>query len=231
METEKSFEPKIYELISEPDNVEKIRNHIAFIIKGEAQNQYTIAREQGEPDADDYNFRVFIENARPYDTDEPVVEPLVNIMLQKTETVAGNSRMGPQKYNATFIVDCIAFGNDAGEERDDRAAPARAWKAARVIRMILMSEQYLYLGLRGVIGGRLVKSIETGVPENGGDAFSVVTARITLEVQFIEQAIGTTGPIIEETYFTVEPESGEVGNTNQEAIQCYHQAQSAVSRV
>jgi hypothetical protein len=216
METEKSFEPKIYELISEPDNVEKIRNHIAFIIKGEAQSQYTIAQEQGEPDADDYNFRVFIENARPYDTgEEAAVEPLINIMLQKTETVDGNPRMGPQKYKATFIIDCIAFGNDAGEERDDCAAAARAWKAARVIRRILMSEQYLYLGLRGVIGGRLIKSIETGVPENGGAAFTIITARITLDVQFIEQAIGTTGPIIEEIHFTVEPESGEVANTNQ----------------
>jgi hypothetical protein len=219
METEKSFEPKIDGLISNPDNVEKIRSHIAFIIKGEAQNQYTLAREQGEPDADDYSFRVFIENARPYDAGEgPVVEPLVNIMLQKTETVDGNPRMGPQKYKATFIIDCIAFGNDAGEERDDRAAAARAWKAARIIRMILMSEQYCYLGLRGVIGGRLIKSIETGVPENGGAAFAVVTARITLEVQFIEQAIGTTGPVIEEIRFTVEPESGEVTNTNQEVL-------------
>jgi hypothetical protein len=166
---------------------------------------------------DDYNFRVFIENARPYDTEgEPPLEPLVNIMLQKTETVDGNSRMGPQKYKAIFIIDCIAFGNDAGEGYDDRAAAARVWKAARVIRRILMSEQYLYLGLRGVIGGRLIKSIETGVPENGGDALTVVTARITLEVQFIECSTGTTGPIIEAINFTVEPVDGEVRNTNQD---------------
>jgi hypothetical protein len=76
-----------------------------------------------------------------------------------------------------------------------------------------MSEQYLYLGLRGVIGGRLIKSIETGVPENGGGAFTIVTARITLEVQFIEKSIGTTGPVIEEINFAVQPESGEVENT------------------
>jgi hypothetical protein len=34
MKTKNNFIPQIYELISEPDNVEKIRNHIAFIIKG-----------------------------------------------------------------------------------------------------------------------------------------------------------------------------------------------------
>jgi hypothetical protein len=217
MENKKSFEPQVYELISEPDNVEKIRNHLAFIIKGETQNQYTIAQEEGALDADDFNFRVFVENARPYDTGgEPPLEPFINIMLQKTETADSNARMGPQKYKATFIIDCIAFGNDGGEEWDDKAAAARAWKAACVIRTILMSEQYLYLGLRGVIGSRVIKSIETGVPKMGGDAFNVVTARITLEVQFLERSIGTSGPIIEEINFTVEPESGEV--TNQEVL-------------
>ena len=198
MENKKNFEPQVYELISEPDNVEKIRNHIAFIIKGETQNQYTIAQEEGALDADDFNFRVFVENAHPYDTEgEPPLKPFINIMLQKTETVDGNARMGPQKYKATFIIDCIAFGNDGGDEWDDKAAAARAWKTARVIRTILMREQYLYLGLRGVIGGRVIKSIETGVPEMGGDAFTVVTARITLEVQFLERSIGTSGPSIE----------------------------------
>jgi hypothetical protein len=217
MGNEKSFEPQIYELISEPDNVEKIRDHIAFIIKGETQNQYTIAQEEGAPDADDYNFRVFIENAHPYDTgDYPTVEPFINIMLQKTIPAEGNSRMGPQKYIATFIIDCIAFGNDGGEDWDEKSASIRVWKTARVIRAILMSEQYLYLGLRGVIGGRVIKSIETGVPEMGGNAFTVVTARITLEVQFLERSIGTSGPIIGEINFTVEPENGEV--TNQEVL-------------
>jgi hypothetical protein len=219
MDNEKNFEPKIYELISEPDNAEKIRNHIAFIIKGEAQNQYTIALEKGAPDADDFNFRVYIDNVRPYDTGgEPATELIINIMLQKTEAVDGNPRMGPQKHKAAFLIDCIAFGNDAGEEWDDKAASARAWKAARIIRTILMSEQYLYLGLRGIIGGRVIKSIEMGVPENGGDALTVVTARIMLEVQYLERAIGTSGPIIEEINFTIEPINGEVTHISQEVL-------------
>jgi hypothetical protein len=53
METENKFTPEIYELISDPDNVEKLRDHIAFIIKGETQNQYAIAQEQAAPDAYD----------------------------------------------------------------------------------------------------------------------------------------------------------------------------------
>jgi hypothetical protein len=212
MDSEKQFEPEIYELISDPDNVEKLRNHLAFIIKGETQNQYAIAQEQGVPDADDYNFRVFIENDRPYDPedDEPAIEPIANIMLQKAAPAGSNPRAGPQKEKATFIIDCITFGTDSDEDWNEKAAAIRAWKAARVIRRILMSEQYTYLGLRGIVGSRIITSIETGVPRNGGDALAVVTARIILEVQFMERAIEISGPIIEAIDFTIEPFTGEV---------------------
>jgi hypothetical protein len=212
MESEKQFTPEIYELISDPDNVEKLRSHIAFIIKGETQNQYAIAQEQGVPDAYDYNFRVFIENARPYDTGdgEPAMEPIVNIMLQKAAPEGSNPRTGPQKEKAAFIIDCITFGTDSSDDWNEKAAAIRAWKAARVIRRILMSEQYTYLGLRGIVGSRTIASIETGVPENGGDALAVVTARIILEVQFMERAIEISGPIIEAIDFTIEPSTGEV---------------------
>ena len=214
-----NFTPLINELISEPDNVEKIRNRIAGIIKGEAQNQYALALEAGESGADDFNFRVFVENARPYDTENEaaLVSPIINIMLSKAVPADGNARMGPQKTMATFIIDCIAFGNDSGDEWDDKQAACRAWKAARVIRTILMSEQYAYLGLRGVIGSRLITSIETGTPDMDSSALAVVTSRITLDVQFIERAIGVSGPIIEGIDFIVDPSNGEViANNNQE---------------
>jgi hypothetical protein len=212
------IEPQIYELISEPDNVEKIRDLVAGIIKAETENQYIIANEEAAPDAEDFNFRVFIENARPYDTEgESPVSPIANIMLAKTAPVDGNPRIGQQKMQATFLIDCITFGNDGAEEWDDKQAACRAWKAARVIRSILMSEQYAYLSLRGVIGSRVITSIETGTPEMGEAALASVTARITLETQYIERAIGTSGPIIEGIDFTIDPSSGEVlSNNNQQ---------------
>jgi len=205
------FMPEITELISEPDNVEKLRDRIAFIIKGETANQYRLAKEEISHNAEDYNFKVYIENARPYDIEgEPPITPLLNIMLQKTTPMEGNARAGQQKIKANFIIDCIAFGNDGGEAWDKNAAAVRAWKTARVIRRILMSDNYTYLGLRGIVGARNITSIESGVPENGGDALTVVTARITLEVQFLECVILTPAPIIEGIDFTVDPTSGEV---------------------
>ena len=205
------FNPQITELISEPDNIEKLRDRVACILKGETQIQYALAKETVARNAEDYNFRVFIENARPYDTEgEPMQTPLLNIMLQKTSTMESNARAGQQKMKAVFIIDCITFGNDGGEVWNEKVAAARAWKAARVIRRILMSDQYTYLGLRGIVGSRNVNSIEVGVPENGGDALTVVTARITLEVQFMECAISATGPIIEGIDFTINIINGEV---------------------
>jgi hypothetical protein len=64
--------------------------------------------------------------------------------------------------------------------------------------------------LRGIVGSRLITSIETGAPENGGDALAVVTARIILEVQFMERAIKISGPLIEAIDFAIEPFTGEV---------------------
>ena len=203
--------PQIAELLDEPDNIEKLRDHIAALTKLETKNQYTLALEKEKKDAEDFNFKVFIENARPYDTGgEPTVTPLINVMLQKAVPMDGNARIGPQKEKAFFIIDCIAFGNDGSEKWNDKVAAARAWKAARVIRNIIMSDQYAYLGLRGMVGARQIAQIESGVPENGGDALTVVTARITLEVQFVERAIGSQGPIIGDIDYTVDPSSGEV---------------------
>jgi hypothetical protein len=205
------FVPQITELIADPDNVEKILDHIGGFIKGEALNQYELAQEAERADAVDFDFRVFIENARPYETEEGICEkPIINIMLSKAVPMEGNARVGNQKEKATFIIDCIAFGNDGGDTWDEKAAARRAWKAARIIRRILTSEQYAYLGLRGVVGSRVVSSIETGTPDMESAALAVVAARITLEVQFVELAINTSGPIIEGIDFTIDPSSGEV---------------------
>jgi hypothetical protein len=206
-----NFVPQITGLISEPDNVERIRDHIGGFIKGEALNQFALAQAEGRADVVDFDFRVFIENGRPYEAEEEFCEkPIINIMLSKAVPLDGNARIGNQKEKATFIIDCIAFGNADGHTWDAKAAAHRAWKAARIIRRILMSEQYAYLSLRGIVGSRVVSSIETGTPDMESVALPVVTARITLDVQFAELSINTSGPIVEEIDFTIEPSSGEV---------------------
>jgi len=38
-----TFTPQITELISEPDNIEKLRDRVAFILKGETQHQHALS--------------------------------------------------------------------------------------------------------------------------------------------------------------------------------------------
>lgn len=205
------FKPEITELLSEPDNIEKIRDRLACILKGETKNQFALADNAGARNKEDYNFKVFIENARPYDTGgEPEKNPIVNIMLRKAEPMDGNARAGQQKMKATFLIDCITFGNDSGEIWNEKAAASRAWKAVRVIRRILMSDNYAYLKWRGIVGSRNITSIEVGVPENGGDSLTVMLGRITFEVQFLECVAETAAPIIEGIDFVIDPVNGEV---------------------
>ena len=206
-----AFKPVINESLDKPDNIEVLRGHIAAIIKGETQYQYKMAKDIEEKDAEDYNHRVFIENARPYDPEgEPQITPFVNVMLHQTTPAGGNSRIGAQKMKATFIIDCVAFGNDGGEEWNEKVANFRAWKAARVIRKIIMSEQYAYLGLKGKVGSRNITSMETRVPESGGDAFTFVIVRITLEAEYLESFVGDPGVPLEGIDYTVIPTNGEV---------------------
>jgi hypothetical protein len=72
-------------LLSTRDNVEKIRDQIAYILKLECMNQYTLAVETGDMDARDFDVGIYLESERPWqlteytDTENPF--PLVNICL------------------------------------------------------------------------------------------------------------------------------------------------------
>ena len=210
----KQFTPEITSFIDSPDVIEKVQRQIAYILKGETSNQYILAGYYKLIDKSIYNMRIYVENARPYDFEnDPPKTPFVNILLSKTSS-SSNARMGQQKMKAVFFIDCIAFGNDAGEGWDKKAAAVRAWKAARIVRRIVMSDQYVYLGMRGTVGSRNVVSMEAAVPENGGDAVTTVLVRITLEIEYLECAESTIGEILEGIDFDIDMSNGEVLKTN-----------------
>jgi hypothetical protein len=78
-------EYKIENLISAPDNIERIRDQIAAILKVECAGQYEIAAREGIPDARDYKIGVWQERIRPWQLTETAENknpfPLVNITL------------------------------------------------------------------------------------------------------------------------------------------------------
>jgi hypothetical protein len=203
--------PLINTLITGRDNIEVVRDQIAAILSLELRNQKRLADEAGVPDAGQYDVSVYVENARPYETgDRKRPLRLVNVILPSANLVSG-ARSGVQKEQAVFWIDCAATGNDAASAWNEKSASCRAWAVCRLARDILMSDAYLYLGLRGIAGSRAVTAMEAGSPQQGaGEAVQFAVVRLTLEVQFAERYIGQDGPEIEGIDFDVFPESGEL---------------------
>jgi hypothetical protein len=207
--------PRIQQLIDTPDMVEVVRDQIAAVLSLELQNQYVLANERSLSYAKEYNIPVYVENGRPYEAsgDKRLLR-FVNVLLPKVIVPVTNARVGGQKEQAFFFIDCVACGNDTGTFRDDKSECFRVWKITRIVRRILMATEYAYLGLRGVVGSRIITSIEDGTPEKSDidreSAIFYVVVRITLEVQFIERYIDTDGGLMEPVRFEVEPYSGEI---------------------
>jgi len=203
-------EPLIAELIETPDNVEAVRDQIAAILSLELQNQFEKAEQEGKPNAADYDIDIYAENSRPYDTagDDEMVS-LVNIVLQEITVPHSNPRIGDQKEQAIFHVYCIANGNTTGDFRDDKSATFRAWKIMRLVRRILMSEPYAYLGMRKIVTSRTFTKMEAGTPNvQQAQAFTVI--RAYFEVQFVEGYIGGPSVPFEGYEFDVSPNDGKI---------------------
>jgi hypothetical protein len=202
-------EALITELIETPDNVEKVRDQIAAILSLELQNQFTLASEAGKSNAADYDIKIYVENARPYDTTGDEIVSLVNVVLQEVTALHSNPRIGDQKEQAIFHIYCIANGNTIGDFRDDRSATFRAWKIMRFVRRILMSEPYTYLGIRKTVTSRTFTKMEAGTPNvQAAQAFTVV--RASFEVQFTEGYIGGPSVPFDGYAFDVMPDDGQI---------------------
>jgi hypothetical protein len=186
-----------------------VRDQLAAILSLELQAQFEIAKHEGKPNAADYDINIYVENSRPYDTADDEVISLVNIVLQEVTVPHSNPRAGSQKSQAIFHLYCTANGNATGDFRDDKSASFRAWKIMRLVRRILMSEQYTYLGMRKIVTSRTFTKMEAGTPNaQAAQAFTVIRAH--LEVQFVEGYIGGQSVPFEGYEFEVSPDDGQV---------------------
>lgn len=207
----------IHTLLDKNDNAEKIRDMIAGILKTEFVNQYDVALKSGSPNAQDFNVGVYLENARPWESTENEARespfPLVNICLNETRKAEGKagSAIGRKKYVASFFIDCYACGNFASGGNDTEQAALKAWRVAAVVRNILMSGYYAYLGMRGVVLERDLLGIKTGSPGNLDEsALAVTVARMEFSVSFYEDSPQAEGVVIEGINFETVTKTGEV---------------------
>ena len=211
------MQAQIQTLLKEKDNVEKIRDAIALILKNELSNQYALAETAGIESLEDFNIGVYLESARPWELTENELGgnpfPLVNILLNEMRRVEGKagSAIGRKRYTASFSIDCYACGNTEADSDDAMQAALKAWRIACIVRSILMSGFYAYLGMRGVVLERDMPGIKTGIPSNLAESAAAVTvARMDFSVSFYEDAPQGDGAELEEIQFEAVGKTGEV---------------------
>lgn len=190
-------------LINEPigntlDNVEIVRDQIAAILAVEFANQ---AQLTGKPQP-----RVFLERSNPWGAFLDAgasAQPIVNVWLdQLSYDGAASNVVERQKAEATFNIDAygygVSIGNDSGHDPGDQTAALECQRALRLVRRIIMSAHYTYLGLRGTVWKRWPQSISMFQPQSDGRAAqNIVAGRLALSVSFNELSPQIAGEPLE----------------------------------
>lgn len=220
----------ITELIDKRDNAPIIGDLIAAILVVELANQQVLAVTAGK-DPDLWKVRVFRERKNPLDewtqldsVDANKVKdpsPLVNIWRDRGDFEKGSSNIVErQKCVGKFNIDVYGYGVSRGKigghTPGDLAAGDARDRAACLVRNILMSGQYCYLGggrkAEQFIWSRWIDSWTNFVPSIDERAVEKVEAqRLVLTVEFNEFAPQVIGQPLELIAVTVKrKETGEV---------------------
>lgn len=189
----------ISEIIDKRDNVEIIRDQIAAILKVELANQKALTGDE-QP-------RVFIERANPWGQfieGDRCQQPIINVWFDTANFDGSASNIVErQKCEATYNIDCYGYGVSTddgntvgGHNPGDLTAALECQRAVRLARNILMSGQYTYLAMRGVVWKRWPQTISMFQPQIDNRAVQrVAGGRLAFQVQFNEfspQVVGET---------------------------------------
>lgn len=200
----------IKSLIDKFDNFEIIRDKIASILVIETANQMMLATDASK-NPDDWKLKVYLERNNPWEqvinegvNNEADVTPIVNIWYEKCKfDASGSNSVERQKCEAIYNIDCYGFGisednPNGGHHPGDLKATLEVQRCVRLVRNILMSGAYTYLGSnRGanqIVWDRWINDIQIFQPQifYGGershdiDFVKTCGARISLKVTFSE---------------------------------------------
>lgn len=184
-------------LINKQDTSEIVRDQIAAILASETVAQQALATAAAE-DPENWRFKVYLERSQPFndwlnadlETLDPA--PLVNVSI---DNYSCSERMGDpvtrQQSEAIFNIDCYGLGrartNGVGHIAGDKDAALECQRIVRLVRNILMSANYIHLGLKGTVGKRWVTGVEFyDVPQEQRTVQQVMAARVRLMVTYNE---------------------------------------------
>jgi hypothetical protein len=199
-------------LLSAPDNAELVRDQIAAILAVEIAGQEALGLSPVP--------RVFKERSNPWGQllETPADErPIINVWFETASFDGSASNVTErQKCEGTFNVDCYAFGTsehgDTGHAPGDEVAALACQRTLRLVRQILMSSHYTYLGLRGLVWKRWPQSLTMFRPTTDDrNAQNIVAGRLAVVVTFNEHAPQFAGETLESLMLEVRrAETGEL---------------------
>ena len=210
-------------LIDKVDNVEIVRDQIAAILVLELENQQALAEAAGR-DSREWAVKVFTERGNPWsdylvpEKDQLDVTPIANVYFERATVQKKKSNVVERQWHeGRFHIDGYGCGLTAetqeGHAPGDQVAKAEAHRAMKLCRNILMSSQYVYLGLQGLGDGRFPSDSAALEPSQDNRSVQQIAAmKMTLEVGFNEFAPQYTPETLEEIGITIlrKDHSGQV---------------------
>lgn len=189
-------------LIEGRDAAEILLDEIGAILATESAAQQQLAVDDGQ-DPRLWALRVFVGRDAPWEEyvdaeasgDMLDVTPIVNVSFDSTNFDRKHGgTVDRQKSAAFFHLDCYGCGVASdqagpGHEPADLRANLEVMRCVRLVRRILMSAEYIYLGHRGTVWRRWIASIQRfQPPTEAPSVHAIVGMRITLEADFNEFA-------------------------------------------
>jgi hypothetical protein len=179
-------------LIDKFDNFEIVRDKVAEILAAETVSQQDLATT-ALLDPDDFKFDVYIERINPWDSVGST--PIVNVWFNRSPLDKGGSNSSTRQKHVSSI-NCDIYAQKETEETydghtsGDEAASKAAQRVARLVRNILMHDDYRLLNLTGVVWSRWVTEITMFQPTSGNQVIQhVVACRVALDVEHNEEMV------------------------------------------
>lgn len=209
-------------LIDKVDSVELVRDTIASILVAESTSQQALATAASK-DPRLWALRVFLERTNPWTEFQDVPDqldatPIVNVQIDSESfDPSASNVVARQKLTALYHLDCYAYGvseddGGSGHIAGDSRAGLEVQRVVRLVRNILMADEYTYLGLRKTVWKRWIRSVQAfHPPAEQRSVQHVRGARISLEVDFNELSPQVSGQPLERIQVSLErAENGEV---------------------
>jgi hypothetical protein len=184
----------LIQLIDKQDNFEIIRGKVAEILSAETLNQQALALEGGELDPADFAFTVYEERNNPWSPEVLSNGPVVNVWWDGLTSEKRGSTIDRQHVTSRINVDVYVQADSeetiSGHDSGDELSAKKMQRVTRLVRNILMHDQYKTLSISGVVWSRWVPSLTPFQPQMNMQPVERVNAcRIALDVEHNEETV------------------------------------------